>query len=458
MLDRVGGLLGRVGEIVRSCHERWDGKRLPGRPGRREIPFPSRIVFCCDAYNADDHHPRLPQGDAPRGRGRRAPRATPARSSTRWSWRPSSSVVEHRKPRSSTTDEVRALLAGTRANRDVSAERRRAASSSPGRPWRPARSTSRAGPPPTPPRRRRPPTPGGRDHRTGAHGVEQRRPDQEAEREGPRGERRPSRRTPARRACRARSPGSAGARRRAAARCRSRPPRRPPPRRGSTARARWPPRQGHQERAHQIATLQLGQRAAPRAAERAQDEARAVEGHQDREAGIAAAELVLREQQLAHVEQRAEEERRGRGNRGSGARRSSRPWPQPLARLAQERRSLLGAGIGLRRRAEAQRRQHQRRHGEAHSVDREDRLRARHQQEQGREPGPDDVAEVDDCAVERGGGRQSLAARDAGKRGERGGREERPFRGRPAAPAGAWARSRRPGRSPRRRAPGSRRR
>jgi HD-GYP domain-containing protein (c-di-GMP phosphodiesterase class II) len=31
-------------------------------------------------------------------------------------------VVEHRKPRSSTTDEVRALLAGTRANRDVSAE------------------------------------------------------------------------------------------------------------------------------------------------------------------------------------------------------------------------------------------------------------------------------------------------------------------------------------------------
>ena len=25
ILDRVGGVLGRVGEIVRSCHERWDG-------------------------------------------------------------------------------------------------------------------------------------------------------------------------------------------------------------------------------------------------------------------------------------------------------------------------------------------------------------------------------------------------------------------------------------------------
>jgi HD-GYP domain-containing protein (c-di-GMP phosphodiesterase class II) len=52
MLDRVGGLLGRVGEIVRSCHERWDGKGYPDGLAGTDIPFASRIVFCCDAYNA----------------------------------------------------------------------------------------------------------------------------------------------------------------------------------------------------------------------------------------------------------------------------------------------------------------------------------------------------------------------------------------------------------------------
>ena len=52
MLDRVGGLLGRVGEIVRSCHERWDGTGYPDGLAGKEIPYASRIVFCCDAYNA----------------------------------------------------------------------------------------------------------------------------------------------------------------------------------------------------------------------------------------------------------------------------------------------------------------------------------------------------------------------------------------------------------------------
>jgi len=52
MRDRVGGLLGRVGEIVRSCHERWDGKGYPDGLAGEDIPFASRIVFCCDAYNA----------------------------------------------------------------------------------------------------------------------------------------------------------------------------------------------------------------------------------------------------------------------------------------------------------------------------------------------------------------------------------------------------------------------
>jgi HD-GYP domain-containing protein (c-di-GMP phosphodiesterase class II) len=52
MLDRVGGLLGRVGEVVRSCHERWDGQGYPDGLAGEEIPIAARIVFACDAYNA----------------------------------------------------------------------------------------------------------------------------------------------------------------------------------------------------------------------------------------------------------------------------------------------------------------------------------------------------------------------------------------------------------------------
>ena len=52
LLDRVGGLLGRVGAIVRSCHERWDGRGYPDGLAGEDIPLAARIVFCCDAYNA----------------------------------------------------------------------------------------------------------------------------------------------------------------------------------------------------------------------------------------------------------------------------------------------------------------------------------------------------------------------------------------------------------------------
>jgi HD domain len=52
MLDRVGGLLARVGEIVRSCHERWDGTGYPDSLRGEEIPLESRIVFAADAFNA----------------------------------------------------------------------------------------------------------------------------------------------------------------------------------------------------------------------------------------------------------------------------------------------------------------------------------------------------------------------------------------------------------------------
>jgi HD-GYP domain-containing protein (c-di-GMP phosphodiesterase class II) len=52
LLERVGGLLGDVGHIVRSCHERWDGKGYPDGLLADEIPRIARIVACCDAYNA----------------------------------------------------------------------------------------------------------------------------------------------------------------------------------------------------------------------------------------------------------------------------------------------------------------------------------------------------------------------------------------------------------------------
>jgi HD-GYP domain-containing protein (c-di-GMP phosphodiesterase class II) len=52
LLDRVGGKLARVGEIVRSCHERWDGQGYPDGLRGEEIPLAARIVFCCDAYSA----------------------------------------------------------------------------------------------------------------------------------------------------------------------------------------------------------------------------------------------------------------------------------------------------------------------------------------------------------------------------------------------------------------------
>ena len=52
MLDRVGGRLGEVGEIVRSCHERYDGKGYPDGLAGDDIPLSARIIFVCDAFSA----------------------------------------------------------------------------------------------------------------------------------------------------------------------------------------------------------------------------------------------------------------------------------------------------------------------------------------------------------------------------------------------------------------------
>lgn len=52
LLENVGGLLGDVGRIVRSCHEHWDGAGYPDRLAGVDIPLVARIVCCCDVLSA----------------------------------------------------------------------------------------------------------------------------------------------------------------------------------------------------------------------------------------------------------------------------------------------------------------------------------------------------------------------------------------------------------------------
>jgi len=52
MLERIGGLLARVGVVVRASHERFDGGGYPDGLAGEAIPLAARIVSACDAYNA----------------------------------------------------------------------------------------------------------------------------------------------------------------------------------------------------------------------------------------------------------------------------------------------------------------------------------------------------------------------------------------------------------------------
>jgi HD-GYP domain-containing protein (c-di-GMP phosphodiesterase class II) len=52
MLEKVGGMLGEVGHLVRSCHERWDGAGYPDKLVGEQTPLVARIVCCCDAFSA----------------------------------------------------------------------------------------------------------------------------------------------------------------------------------------------------------------------------------------------------------------------------------------------------------------------------------------------------------------------------------------------------------------------
>jgi HD-GYP domain-containing protein (c-di-GMP phosphodiesterase class II) len=68
LLSQVGGLLGNVGHVVRSCHEDWDGTGYPDGLLGEEIPLVARIVRCCDAFSAmttdRSYRKALPVADA----------------------------------------------------------------------------------------------------------------------------------------------------------------------------------------------------------------------------------------------------------------------------------------------------------------------------------------------------------------------------------------------------------
>ena len=52
LLERVGGVLSEVGEVVRSSHEHFDGSGYPDGIAGDAIPISARIVTCCDAFSA----------------------------------------------------------------------------------------------------------------------------------------------------------------------------------------------------------------------------------------------------------------------------------------------------------------------------------------------------------------------------------------------------------------------
>jgi len=110
MLDRVGGMLGRVDEIVRSCHERWDGQGYPDGLAGEEIPLQARVVFVCDAWNAmtTDRSYRTAMSDED------AMTELVANAGTQFD--PDvvaalAKVIEEGEPESRSVDEMRAILA-----------------------------------------------------------------------------------------------------------------------------------------------------------------------------------------------------------------------------------------------------------------------------------------------------------------------------------------------------------
>ena len=52
MLENVGGVLARVGVIVRASHEDYDGSGYPDGLAGDAIPIEARICSACDAFSA----------------------------------------------------------------------------------------------------------------------------------------------------------------------------------------------------------------------------------------------------------------------------------------------------------------------------------------------------------------------------------------------------------------------
>ena len=52
MLENVGGVLARVGVIVRASHEDYDGTGYPDGLAGDAIPIEARICSACDAFSA----------------------------------------------------------------------------------------------------------------------------------------------------------------------------------------------------------------------------------------------------------------------------------------------------------------------------------------------------------------------------------------------------------------------
>jgi hypothetical protein len=109
MLDRVGGLLAEVGEIVRSCHERWDGAGYPDGLAGEQIPKAARIVFVCDAYNAmttdRTYRPAMtPEAALEELRANAGTQFDPAIVAVL------AEVIEEGEPMLAATDEIRVLL------------------------------------------------------------------------------------------------------------------------------------------------------------------------------------------------------------------------------------------------------------------------------------------------------------------------------------------------------------